>query len=433
MNVQGWGRYPRLQAEVLRPLSSAATVAQVMAEGELIARGMGRSYGDSALAGRVLDVGHLDLLQDFDANSGLLRCDAGVTLDTLLKVFLPRGWFPLVTPGTRFITVGGAIASDVHGKNHHVDGCFSESVESFTLLLGNGSQVTCSRHEQVDLFHATCGGMGLTGVILDARLRMRPVRSSFVEQKTFKAGNLAEAIALFEAHRQATYSVAWIDCLAHGDALGRSLVMVGEHAADGRLWLPDSRELRVPLDMPAFLLNRYSVKAFNHLYYSRVRQQVSQQWETYRAFFYPLDGIAHWNRLYGRNGFVQYQFVIPQEAGLNGMTAIMQRIAESGRGSFLAVLKVLGEANCNPLSFPLRGYTLALDFKVEPGLFPMLDDLDAMVADYGGRLYLAKDARMGEAFFKQGYPQWQAFQEVRARYGALGKFSSLQSRRLGLD
>lgn len=433
MNAQGWGRYPRVQAEILRPLSSAATAAQVMAEGELIARGMGRSYGDSALAGRLLDVGHLDLLQDFDAHTGLLRCEAGVTLDTLLKIFVPRGWFPLVTPGTRFITVGGAIASDVHGKNHHVDGCFSEAVESFTLLLGDGSQVTCSREEHADLFFATCGGMGLTGVILDARLRLRPICSAYVEQKTFKAGNLAEAIALFETHRQATYSVAWIDCLARGDALGRALVMVGEHAADGQLWLPEPQALSVPLDMPAFLLNRYSVQAFNGVYYSRVRQRVSQQRQTYRTFFYPLDGIEHWNRLYGRNGFVQYQLVIPREAGLEGMGAIMRRIAESGRGSFLAVLKLLGEANSNLLSFPLRGYTLALDFKMEPGLFALLEALDAMVADYGGRLYLAKDARMGEAFFKRGYPQWQAFQEIRARYAALGKFSSLQSRRLGLD
>lgn len=433
MRVQGWGGYPACESELVRPSSVATLRSCLSGVRGIIARGMGRSYGDSALSERLLDTGGFDLLIDFDEASGRLHCQAGVTLDTLLRVFVPRGWFLPVTPGTRYVSVGGAIASDVHGKNHHLVGSFSEVVESFTLLLADGSLLSCSPDEHADLYRATCGGMGLTGVIVDAVLRLRPIRSAFIEQRTFKAANLQEALRLFDEHGHASYSVAWIDCLAQGAALGRSLLMLGEHAADGGLVLPDPGGLQVPCHAPALMLNRYSVMAFNALYYARIRSSGIVQSVDYRKFFYPLDGVGHWNRLYGRKGFVQYQFVLPREVGSEGMTAILKHIAASGRGSFLAVLKALGPANDCPLSFPLEGYTLALDFKVTSGVFSLLDELDAMVADFGGRLYLTKDARMSEALFKRCYPQWEFFQEVRAHYGAIGTFSSLQSRRLGLD
>lgn len=275
--------------------------------------------------------------------------------------------------------------------------------------------------------------MGLTGLIVVVTLRLLRIESAYIQQTTFKATNLEEALQLFETHSASTYSVAWIDCLASGEALGRSLLMIGEHARDGQLLLPAKRALSVPVDMPAALLNRYSVQAFNELYYQRIRKPVSKQRVTFESFFYPLDGIQQWNRLYGKQGFVQYQFVIPKASGLQGMRAILERISASQRGSFLAVLKTFGAANHNLLSFPMEGYTLALDFKLEPGLLELLDELDSMVLAHGGRLYLAKDARMSEATFKQSQPNWQQFQEVRAQYGALGKFASLQSRRLGLD
>ncbi len=351
----------------------------------------------------------------------------------LLGVFVPRGWFLPITPGTKFVSIGGAIASDVHGKNHHLHGCFSECVDSIQLLLADGSQMQCSRSERPELFHASCGGMGLTGLIVAATLRLLRIDSAYIEQTTYKATNLEEALALFEAHSTSTYSVAWIDCLARGAALGRSLLMLGEHARDDQLALPAKSKLSVPLDMPSFLLNRFSVQVFNELYYQRIRQHESKQRVSYESFFYPLDGLQQWNRLYGKQGFVQYQFVIPKAAGLQGMRAILERISASHRGSFLAVLKVFGASNDNLLSFPMDGYTLALDFKMEAGLLALLEELDRMVLAYGGRLYLAKDARMSEATFKQSQPNWQQFQEIRAQYGALGKFASLQSRRLGLD
>lgn len=433
MRLQGWGRYPQLEAQLLSPLTVSACQALIDEPQSLIGRGMGRSYGDSALHERALSTKHLQHLLAFDGVQGTLRCQAGVSLDQLLDFLVPRGWFLPVTPGTRFVSVGGAVASDVHGKNHHLHGCFSEYVDELLLGLADGSLLTCSRSEHPELFHATCGGMGLTGLIVEVSLRSTPIRSAYVNQTTFKAANLDEALQLFDAQQHKTYSVAWIDCLASGADLGRSLLMVGEHAGGGGLHLPAKRTLSVPLDMPAALLNRASVQAFNSLYYQRVRQAKSRQRVDYQSFFYPLDGIGQWNRLYGKQGFLQYQFVIPKAAGLEGLRAILSRIASSGRGSFLAVLKVFGQQNRNPLSFPLEGYTLALDFKYDSALLPLLEELDARVLEQGGRVYLTKDARMSEQTFKRSYPGWEQLQAVRAHYGAQGKFTSRQAQRLGLD
>lgn len=433
MRLHGWGRYPQVEAQQLAPLTVSASRALIGEHGSLLGRGMGRSYGDSALHDCVLNTRHLQHLLAFDASHGSLRCQAGATLDQLLDFLVPRGWFLPVTPGTRFVTVGGAVASDVHGKNHHLHGCFSEYVDELLLGLGDGSLLTCSRSEHAELFHATCGGMGLTGLIVEVALRLTPIRSAYVNQTTFKTANLEDALQGFESQRQRTYSVAWIDCLARGAELGRSVLMVGEHALDGPLQLPRQRRLAVPLDMPAALLNHASMQAFNSLYYRRARQTETERRVDYRRFFYPLDGIGQWNRLYGKRGFLQYQFVIPKAAGLQGMQAILRRIADSRRGSFLAVLKVFGEQNRNPLSFPLAGYSLALDFKYDSGLLALLDELDARVLEHGGRVYLSKDARMSEQTFKRSYPGWEQLQAVRARYGAQGKFISRQAQRLGLE
>lgn len=435
MLIHGWGRYPTIDATIYSPTTctSASATLLTLSGRAVIARGMGRSYGDSALDAHVLSTAHLNLLLNFDESNGVVRCGAGVTLAELLEVFAPRGWFLPVTPGTKFISVGGAIASDVHGKNHHVNGCFSEYVDSFDLLLASGEVVTCSRNKYPDLFHATCGGMGLTGVIIEATLRLKPIHGAFIDQTTLKAGNLADALNLFAVYQASTYSVAWIDCLASGANLGRSLVMLGEHSADAKWVTQTKRPIGIPIDMPAQLLNRFSIRTFNTLYYQRIQNRRSLQRVHYEPFFYPLDGIHHWNRLYGKRGFTQYQFVLPKAAGLEGMTRILRKIAASHRGSFLAVLKAFGKQNANLLSFPIEGYTLALDFKLDDGLFALLEELDAMVLDYGGRIYLTKDARMSEKTFKRSYPHWEAFQEVRSRYGAQGKFASHQSQRLGLE
>lgn len=433
MELSGWGRYPIVEAEITRPLTASQCARAMDKVPSLIARGCGRSYGDSSLAASVLETPGLDHFLAFDQTTGLLTCEAGVSLQTILQALVPKGWFLPVTPGTRFVTVGGAIASDVHGKNHHLDGSFCDHVIEMELLLGNGERVVTSPINEPELFHATCGGMGLTGVILKATFRMKPIRASAICETTIKACNLDSVLAAFEENAKSTYSVAWIDCLARGRALGRSLLMLGEHAESGPLVVQSAKQRSIPFDMPAKLLNRGTVQLFNALYYGKVRQRPHTRQIPFEPYFYPLDALAHWNRLYGKPGFVQYQFVLPKEAGTRGLRTMLERIASSGRGSFLAVLKTFGKGNQNYLSFPMEGYTLALDFKAEPEVFELLADLDRHVLDNGGRIYLTKDARMSEATFKASYPNWQYFQAIRERYHALDKFASVQSRRLGLQ
>ena len=432
MQISGWGCYPKIDAEVNLPRDLLQASALIKGDGLLIPRGLGRAYGDSSLASRVLETTNLQFFHSFDAVSGVLSCDAGVSLFEILKVFVPKGWFIPVSPGTRFVTVGGAIASDVHGKNHHLDGTFGQHVISLQLLLGNGEIVQVSPTENTALFHATCGGMGLTGTILSASFRLVPIKSSEIIETTIKAANLDAVLDGFEQFGASTYTVAWIDCLAQGKNLGRSLLMVGEHAEDGPLTVADKNPLTMPVDAPSSLLNPFSIKAFNALYYAKAQQGVSTRRRSFESYFYPLDQILQWNKLYGKAGFMQYQFVIPASAGREGLRHILKTIAASGQGSFLAVLKTFGKQNTNYLSFPIEGYTLALDFKVTESIFALMDQLDQLVLQYGGRLYLAKDARMSEATFKTSYPNWEEFEAVRERYHAIGKFASLQSKRLGL-
>lgn len=432
MKISGWGRYPVIDAEMVDLRSVVAAGAKTAASRKCIARGLGRSYGDSSLADRVITTLRANRIYSFDAGTGLLTCEAGLSLDDIVSVFLPRGWFLEITPGTRFVTVGGAIASDVHGKNHHVAGCFSESVLAFHLLLPGGEVVTCSREENRELFLATCGGMGLTGIILDAVIRLRKVDSALIEQQTFSAANLTEAFTLFEQHGDWPYSVAWIDCLARGGKKGRSILMVGEHAAAGSLDLPPKKKVTVPFSMPGMLLNRYTVSAFNELYHAMKTKKASREQVDLHSFFYPLDSLLEWNRIYGGTGFTQYQFVLPLESSREGLSAILDQIADSGQGSFLAVLKLFGRENENYLSFPREGYTLALDFKITRNLFPLLDRLDSLVLDFGGRLYLTKDARMKPAMLRAGYPSLARFEQVREKIGADAVFHSKQSMRLEL-
>ncbi|WP_419901243.1 FAD-binding protein [Kiloniella sp.] len=434
MLISGWGRYPFVDAELSQPLSSGE-IKSNLSDGTSfcgVARGMGRSYGDSSLASNIITTSHLSRFHEFDPESGCLTCDAGVNISDILDVFVPKGWFPKVTPGTKYVSVGGAIASDVHGKNHHLTGTFCDHLHSFRILVANGEVLHCSKSENRDLFIATCGGMGLTGIILDATFYLQKIKSSFVDETTYKARNLKECFELFEDNVSADYSVAWVDCLQQGDNLGRSLFMLGRHNEQAGLKEISKSGPSIPFVFPNIVLNKYSVNLFNQLYYARVRSKIQERTVHYNPFFYPLDGIKNWNRLYGSNGFVQYQFVIPRDAGLAGMTLILEKIAASGAGSFLSVLKAFGKGNANLLSFPLQGYTLALDFKLTDKVLSLLNELDAIVSDYGGRVYLTKDARMSEQVFKKGYPKWEEFQMIREKYGAQGVFSSVQSKRLGL-
>lgn len=431
-NISGWGRYPTVAAYGRACDGPNDLAPFVREDGDLIVHALGRSYGDSALNHRVAFTGRLDCILEFDSQTGILTCESGLSLDRLIDVFLPRGWLPYVTPGTKFVTLGGAVASDVHGKNHHKDGSFSRHVVSLDLMGADGRIARCSRGENRDLFRATCGGMGLTGVILNVTLKLRPVKSALIERKIFKARDLEEAFERFEASARATYSAAWIDCLAEGKKLGRSVVIVGEHADSGGLSRLPTRRRSVPFELPDFVLNKRSVSLFNGLYYIKARQSPAESLVTLDSFFYPLDAVMNWNRIYGKAGFAQYQFVLPKEISFKGLRKILGLIAASPAKPFLAVLKLLGPENDNLLSFPMEGYTLALDFKIEPRLFPLLDEMDQVVLDHGGRLYLAKDARMSASVFSQSYPRLTQFQAIREAHGLSNKFSSLQSRRLAI-
>ena len=430
MKLSGWGKYPEAQASRLEFSGPRSLNEGLKSGGDCIARAMGRSYGDSSLAANVILMDKHTGILDFDAQNGLLACRSGMTLNRIIRKFLPKGWFLPVTPGTAYVSVGGAIASDVHGKNHHVDGCFSRWVEGFHLMTGDGCIHWCSEEENPRLFHATCGGMGLTGVILDAVIKLVRVPGAFISQTTIRRPNLKAVVEGFDRAEKYKYSVAWIDCLAKGPDLGRSVLFLGEHAPKNNFPLPDKPRLTVPFDMPGFFLNRLSISLFNKTYYAVHPNKQENQVVHLVPFFYPLDSIAHWNRMYGPRGFTQYQLVVPKTDGAYALKSILKRIVDSKFSPFLAVLKLFGPANENLLSFPLEGYTLAMDFPMRPGLLRFLEELDRLVPDCGGRLYLTKDARMSGATFRRTYPRLDKFEEIRRQTCACGVFNSLQSMRL---
>lgn len=430
--ICGWGRYPRIQADV-RHFDNLDGLRNCLADApSTIPYGLGRSYGDSALAQEVIATRRFNSILAFDPNTGMVTCECGVSLAELIDAFLPRGWFPAVVPGTKFITVGGAIASDVHGKNHHRQGCFSQQVLDLQLMLADGHLLHCSPTQNRELFRATCGGMGLTGVILTATLQLTQVPSSQIRQLVVPARCLEEVLEAFESYDHWSYSVAWIDCLASGENLGRSLLILGEHETRGPLRQWPRRQWKLPCPLPGSLLNQYTVRLFNAAYHGVKTKRASESLVPLESFFFPLDAVQQWNLMYGRRGFTQYQLVLPKDAGCVGLKQILKNLSRYGMGSFLAVLKLMGAENDNYLSFPLEGYTLALDFKIEKRLFRLLDDLDRIVADHGGRIYLTKDARMSTAMFRRCYPRWREFQTLRKGLGAHLKFASLQSMRLGI-
>lgn len=438
--LSGWGRYPWALCPLSEP-GHAAAVARALADARpAIARGKGRSYGDASLSrSLVLGMGKLDRILAFDPATGLLTCESGTTLSDIVDVMLPRGWFPAVTPGTRFVTVGGMIAADVHGKNHHGAGSFCDHLMSLDLATGDGGVLTCSADRNPDLFAATCGGMGLTGVILRATFRLQPVETSRIRRRVIRARTLDEAMATIEAAEDATYSVAWIDCLAGGGDLGRSLVFLGEHArldeldeADraAPLVRPRRKARRMPIDLPGIALSGPSVRLFNAVYYRSNRAGASLV--DIDPYFYPLDALADWNRIYGRRGFFQYQSVLPLCESAAGLRRMLGEVARAGGASFLAVLKRLGRQSFGLMSFPCPGYTLALDFPATHDNMKLLDRLDAIVREHGGRIYLAKDARTSAGMIAAGYPRLAEFRAIRRRHGLTDRFSSLQSRRLEL-
>jgi decaprenylphospho-beta-D-ribofuranose 2-oxidase len=439
--ISGWGNIPHSKSKVAYPREDRDIIDSLLSD-KIIPRGLGRSYADQSTntGHSVLAIEKMNKFLAFDATTGILECEAGVSLDDIIEALTPRGWFPMITPGTKYITIGGAIANDIHGKAHHADGSFVNCVLDFTILLANGQIVKASREENADLFWANFGGLGLLGVILTARIQLRKIETTYFVQKAYSAKNLDDMLrAIDDSEKEYTSSVAWIDSLATGKNLGRGVLTMGNNAKlsdlpdklkSDPLKLGKKAKLTVPFYLPAFSLNTLTVSILNVAI--NVMQKNAPRISHYDKFFYPLDMINNWNRGYGRRGFIQYQFVIPVEKGRENIRKILTDITQSGCVPFLNVLKKFGKGQ-GLLSFPFEGYTFAIDFPVTSKLKPFTQKMDQQILDMGGRIYLGKDAYLDEPMFKAMYPQYQEWLNVKKKYDPGNVFSSDLSRRIGLE
>jgi FAD/FMN-containing dehydrogenase len=444
-SVSGWGRHPVLETTLMRPESVDALTLCLESRQlkSALPRGLGRSYGDAAVnpSGLTVLMERLNRLLAFDSETGIVHCESGVDIADLIDTFLPRGWFPLVVPGTKYVTVGGAIASDIHGKNHHRDGSFANAVKSFKLLCADGKVVNCSRQTNAELFGATLGGMGLTGFVMEAEILLQKISTASIRCKVIKTENLDDTLELFEQlESEYQYSVAWIDCLAAGKSQGRAIHFLGNHIGSDELSpkqrnellaSPRCSQMSVPFDAPSFLLNKYSIAAFNELFWLSHSGRTQESVIDCNKFFFPLDRLDQWNRLYGKRGFVQYQCVVPLNTGRETLKQILTLANENGKGSFLAVLKRFG-AEQGYLSFPKPGFTLALDMPVDDSLAGFLNQLTEAVVASDGRVYLAKDAHLTPEQFRAMYPQYKQWQEIKQAVDPQNVFRSALSDRVGL-
>lgn len=431
-SLSGWGKNKFYSSDIYS-IDSYEDIPSLRSYTEIIPRGLGRSYGDSSVGKNVLETRSLKRIIDFDEKLGLIECESGISFSTLLEIVIPKGWFIPVVAGTKNITLGGAIASDIHGKNHHKDGTLSNWIESLEILTGDGKIVTSSNKSHPDLFFATCGGMGLTGIILKAKLKLKKINSTDIIEEKFKIESLEELLDKFEEYNDSDYSVAWIDLSGSSAESVKSILSLGSHSSEGELRIPKKREISVPKFVPPGLINNLSIRLFNKLYYSRFLEKRVTKKSNYNNFFFPLDYVSNWNNLYGKRGFLQYQFVLPNDCGVKELKEIIKLIYNSNIHPSLAVLKKFGKENDNFLSFPKEGLTLALDFRIKSSIFNLLDRLDTSVLNFGGRHYLTKDSFMSEKTFKITYDKWEQFQDIRKKYQSQDIFRSYQSVRLGLN
>lgn len=439
--ISNWGNYPKIEAEYISFSTVNKAIDIIKNNSKLIPRGLGRCYGDSALSETIINTLKFNRILDFNEETGILTCECGVSIEDIIETFMPKGWCMPVTPGTKYVTIGGAIASDVHGKNHHVAGSISNHIITMDILTPEGEIITCSKDNNEDLFWSSCGGMGLTGLILSASFKLKKIETSYIKQQIVKARNIDHIIDIFEESREYPYSVAWIDCLAKGQKMGRSLMIRGHNAtledikntpyAKNPLQVIKKKKLNIPVNFPNLALNNLSVKAFNFLYYNKQFNSFQENIVDYDKFFYPLDGINNWNRIYGKRGFTQYQFVLGMDKSRDGMKRMLTEISKSGEGSFLAVLKLFGPQD-DLISFPKEGYFLALDFPIKEKVFKLLDKLDNIALEHDGRLYLTKDARMSKRMFQKSYDNFETFKNLKEKFDPQSKFKSLQSERIGL-
>lgn len=417
-NYTSWGKYPFASNQNIIKLFWQTQPLDMNRSGlKILSYGQGRSYGDCCLnsGGILLDTAGMDRFISFDRENGILKCETGITLDEILKYIIPAGWFLPVTPGTKFVSLGGAIANDVHGKNHHQTGTFGCHVMQLELLRSDGEQLVCSHDQNTELFYATIGGLGLTGLMLSAEIKLKKIETPFIDLEIIKFSCIEEFLEISDdSDKSHEYTVSWVDCMSSGASLGKGLFMRGNHAPVSQC--PQSQtsattRFSIPCNAPSILLNSYNIRLFNFLYYNKQRQKTKKSIVHYDPFFYPLDSIENWNKLYGKRGFLQYQFVLPHKGQSDTIRSIMETIAASKKGSFLAVLKTFGDIESpGLLSFPRKGVTLALDFPFRgDNILTLLETLDKIVKEHHGAVYPAKDARMSANSFQAFFPEWRKF------------------------
>lgn len=416
MNIneyESWGRYPKHKPCDVEKIFWRSDLPDLSKyDKPILAYGCGKSYGDSCLndGGILLDIRGMDKLISFDTDNGIIKCEAGFTLAELLEIAVPRGWFPASTPGTKYITVGGALANDVHGKNHHKGGTFGCHVISFELVRSDGTRIICSQDENPVMYAATIGGLGLTGLITWVEFQLKACDGPYFDMEAIKYNSLDEFFEINEeSEKYFDYTVAWVDTTASDGNLGRGIYNRGNHATNNKKQIESKGQIPFPIEAP--FINSFSVKAFNTLYFWKQAKPIERQTVHYDPFFYPLDAVANWNKAYGKNGFLQYQFVIPFENDSIALKRILKKIANSGMSSFLTVIKTFGDIKSpGMLSFPRPGVNMAIDFRMQgPKTLEFLRKLDEIVVASGGAIYPAKDARMSAEDFKAFYPNWQEF------------------------
>ncbi len=438
--IAGWGNYPVIHSNIFNPENETEVTELVAKTNDIIARGNGRSYGDSALGTQVVSSLLCNKIIAFDKAEGILTCESGVLLSEVLTTTIPCGFFLPVMPGTKYITVGGAVATDVHGKNHFHKQSFSAHVLEIKLLLSNGDTIICSKQNNRELFWATCGGMGLTGFILETKIQLSKIETAYIKQQNFCCENLSELFSAFKKHNQFDYKVGWLDCFATEDNLGKGIFTVASHCLTKDLSLQKQNnalkeerktQFTIPFFSPAFLMSRWAIQAMNFLRWRRAKSNKQVEIIPLEQFFFPLDSILQWNKLYGRKGFLQYQYVLPTNNAEQGTKEILQLMAVANDKCLLAVLKQFGKCNDRTLlSFPMEGFTVSLDFKFSPSLFALFDRFDEVVLKHGGRIYLAKDARMKTEMMQKGYPKLKEFQFIVKRVNSNNKFTSAQRERI---
>ena len=433
VSLSGWGNNLNILSNVYSPESNDEIIDIILNSkvSNFITRGLGRSYGDSALADNVISLKNYKKILNFDDGQGIIECSSNYSLGELIKFIVEKGWFFNVTPGSKFVTIGGAIASDVHGKNHHADGSFADYVLSLKIITAEGKLYNCSKEENPQLFEATCGGMGLTGIIISAKIRLLKIKSKFIDAQIIKTKNLNETIVKFKELNDNKYLIAWIDTTAKNEAKGRSIIFIGNHSREGSLGLKEKKTISIPSKFPGFILNKYTIQLFNKIYYHFHKNKKKSK-QNLNSFFYPLDNINNWNNLYGKNGFVQIQVLIEEKDPEMIIKKILNFFQKKDQHTFLSTFKEFGKGNSNYLSFPNKGYTLTMDLKMTKKLNDIYQEFEDLLKNYKTKIYLTKDSFISAQYFKKTYNNYIKFEEIKNKHDPLNLINSLQSKRIGI-